>query len=69
MTKEDVLNYFGGTVKTANAIEVRHTTVSMWGEFPPHLRQCEIELLTAGALKREPKNQPPCHHHPETKVS
>lgn len=69
MTKQDVLKYFGGTVKTAQAIGVRHTTVSMWGKYPPDGRQCEIELLTAGTLKREPKKQPPCHHHPETKVS
>jgi transcriptional repressor of cell division inhibition gene dicB len=74
MTKDDVLKFFGGTVKTAEAIGVRHTTVSMWGDYPPSGRQCEIELLTGGALKREPKtpslnkSSHPCAHHQSAKI-
>ncbi|MGY8897758.1 MAG: Cro/CI family transcriptional regulator [Paraglaciecola sp.] len=66
----DAINHFGTASKMVSALErCTHQAVSQWGEYPPYGRQCEIELLTAGTLKREPKKQPPCHHHPETKVS
>lgn len=69
MKTSAVLKHFGSVNATAAALDVYHSTISQWKEYPPYLRQCEIELLTEGKLKREPKKQPPCHHHPETKVS
>jgi hypothetical protein len=77
LTLEAVAHF--GTAKNLarNLNACSHQAISQWGECPPYLRQCEIELLTGGVLKREPEvktlnqsNVPPCiHHHPETKVS
>jgi hypothetical protein len=70
MKTVEAIKHCGGTGKLAASLyKCNSQAVSQWGEYPPYGRQCEIELLTAGTLKREPKKQPPCHHHPETKVS
>lgn len=69
METTTAIKHFGGTRKLAKALGITHPAISQWGLYPPTGQQAEIELLTKGELKREPKKQPPCHHHPETKVS
>lgn len=50
---EKVIEYFGGTSKTAKALGVEPAAVSQWiakNEIPPK-RAIEIERLTDGALR------------------
>ncbi|WP_102794266.1 Cro/CI family transcriptional regulator [Bowmanella denitrificans] len=73
MKTKDVIEYFGGVNATARVLDIAHPAVCQWGEYPPYGRQAEIELITQGALKREPK-QPalqkrPCHQLHVSKVS
>ncbi|EPY9201655.1 Cro/CI family transcriptional regulator [Morganella morganii] len=51
MKKEDVINYFGGICKTADALGIKHPSVSGWDEVIPKGRAYEIEKLTNGKLK------------------
>lgn len=76
MLTSDAISHFKTAKKMAECLECcTHQAIYQWGKYPPYLRQCEIELLTAGALKREPRkdkssNQKrPCLHHPVNKVS
>lgn len=54
MTKDQAVKHFGTQVLLAQALGMSQGSVSLWGEFPPELRQLQIEALTAGALKAEP---------------
>jgi hypothetical protein len=76
MKTNEVIAHFGSVNAVAKELCMYHSAVSQWGVFPPYLRQCEIELVTSGKLKREPntkqinkKSSSINHHHPETKVS
>jgi hypothetical protein len=54
MKKTDAINHFGTQVALAAALGVDQSTISKsWGEFPPPLRQLQIEALTGGALKAD----------------
>jgi hypothetical protein len=53
MTKDQAVKHFGTQVLLAQALGMSQGSVSLWGEFPPELRQLQIEALTAGALKAE----------------
>lgn len=37
----------------ADAIGISQGSVSKWGEFPPQLRQLQLEALSGGVLKAE----------------
>lgn len=55
MTKDDAIRALGGTqAALAEKLGIYQGSVSLWGEFPPALRQLQIEALTAGALRAEP---------------
>lgn len=55
MKKTDAIQHFGTQVALAAAIGVDQSTISKsWGEYPPPLRQLQLEALTGGALKAEP---------------
>ena len=55
MKKTDAIQHFGTQVALAAALGVDQSTISKsWGDFPPPLRQLQIEALTGGALKAEP---------------
>lgn len=77
MLTSNAVTHFGTAKNLAENLNAcSHQAISQWGKYPPYLRQCEIELLTGGALKREPntkqinkKTSSINHHHPETKVS
>ncbi|EMT5586385.1 TPA: helix-turn-helix domain-containing protein [Providencia stuartii] len=50
MKKQDVLDYFGGTTKTANALGISKSTVSLWKETIPWKYALLIEKITNGSL-------------------
>jgi len=55
MKTSDVVEHFGGTQRAAaSALGIEQPSIANWGEFPPPLRQIQIERLTNGALKAEP---------------
>lgn len=45
--------YFGTRAAIARALGIKGPSVSEWGDYPPMLRQLQIERLTGGALKAE----------------
>ena len=53
MTYQQVIKHFGGGSLTsaARALGLPVTTVSSWRPRVPYLRQCELELRSAGKLK------------------
>ncbi|WP_049832161.1 Cro/CI family transcriptional regulator [Aeromonas media] len=53
MKKLDVIAYFGGVTKTAKALGISKSAVSLWGEEIPYGRACQVQLLTKGKLKAE----------------
>ena len=55
MKKADVLEYFGGVIKTSAALKINKSSVSQWGSKIPMLRAYEIERLTHGKLKALPE--------------
>lgn len=54
MRKTDVVNYFGGISKTANALGISHPAVSRWGDVIPEKQAFVIERITSGVLKYDP---------------
>ena len=56
MTKDQAIQALGGTqAALAERLGMTQGSVSLWGEYPPPLRQLQIEVLTGGALKAEPE--------------
>lgn len=53
MTKADVVAHFETQARVAKALGIRQSSVAVWGEYPPLLRQYQIEVLTQGLLKAE----------------
>ena len=53
MNKKDAITYFGTQAKLGAALGLTQHTVSGWGEYPPPLRQLQIEKASRGALKAE----------------
>lgn len=53
MNKTDAIKFFGTQVKLAAALGMTQHAVSGWGEYPPPLRQLQIEKVTNKALKAE----------------
>lgn len=54
MTKNQAIQHFGTQVLLAKALGMSQGSVSLWDEYPPELRQLQIEALTHGELKAEP---------------
>jgi len=53
MKTTDALTYFGSQHAIAKALGIKQPSVANWGEFPPELRQLQIQALTKRALKAE----------------
>ena len=53
MKKLDVIAYFSGVTKTAKALGISKSAVSLWGEEIPYGRACQVQLLNKGKLKTE----------------
>ncbi len=54
MNTKAVIGHFGSQRKAAEALGLAQPSVANWGEYPPPLRQLQIEALTKGELKAEP---------------
>ena len=55
MTKDQAVEALGGTQQAlAKALGITQGSVSLWGDYPPPLRQLQIEALTGGTLRAEP---------------
>lgn len=56
MTTDDAIKWAGGTqVLLAERLGLKQPSIAAWGEYPPPLRQIQIEMLSAGELKSEPR--------------
>ena len=53
MNKKDAITFFGTQVKLAAVLGITQHAVSGWGEYPPPLRQLQIEKASKGALKAQ----------------
>jgi predicted transcriptional regulator len=53
MTTADAIRHYGTQQKLADALGITQSTVSEWGEFPPPLRQLQIQDLTRAKLRAE----------------
>jgi DNA-binding transcriptional regulator YdaS (Cro superfamily) len=58
MTKAEAIAHFGTATALADALGLSKVAVSQWGDYPPRLRQLEIQELTKGALQAEPRQAP-----------
>lgn len=54
MDTKAVIGHFGSQRKAADALGLAQPSVANWGEYPPPLRQLQIEALTGGKLRAEP---------------
>ena len=54
MKTSEVIEFFGSQRQAAKAIGVAQPSISGWGEFPPDMRQVQIERLTKKKLLAEP---------------
>ena len=50
---EDCIEHYLTKAKLAEALGIEPPSVYSWGDFPPPLRQLQIESITGGALKAE----------------
>ncbi len=50
MKSKEVIEYFGSVTLVAEALNTRHGAVWNWGEYPPLIRQFELEKITNGEL-------------------
>jgi DNA-binding transcriptional regulator YdaS (Cro superfamily) len=55
MRTDEAITYFGSQVKLAKALAMAQPSIAQWGDFPPAIRQVQIERLTNGGLKAEPE--------------
>lgn len=53
MTTSDAVSHFGSATKLARALGIKPAAVSQWGEYPPLLRQFQIELVSKRKLRAE----------------
>ena len=55
MTTDEAVTYYGSKQAVSDALGCGDSTVRMWGEYPPHRRQRQLERRSDGALKAEPE--------------
>lgn len=55
MTKDQAVKHFKNLNALARALDMNQSSVFGWKEYPPPLRQLQIEAMTAGALRAEPE--------------
>lgn len=53
MNTSQAIAHFGGVKKLADALGIGRAAVYQWGETPPLDRQCQIEVMTEGALRAD----------------
>lgn len=58
MKTEEAADYFGGRKKLADALGIWPHSTYRWGEFPPKMRQYQIQVLSKGKLMAEGETPP-----------
>jgi hypothetical protein len=53
MRTDEVLAHYKTQQAIAAALNIKQPSVAVWGEFPPPVRQLQLERLTDGVLKAE----------------
>lgn len=53
MKTQQVAEFFGNKKKLAEALGIRPSAVTMWGETIPVSRQFQIEVLSKGKFKAD----------------
>lgn len=54
MTSQALAHFGDSKQALADALGIKVPSVYEWGEYPPPLRQIQLEQITGGALKAEP---------------
>ncbi|KPA87045.1 DNA-binding transcriptional regulator Cro [Pseudomonas asplenii] len=57
MKTREVADFFGSKTKLAQALGIRPSAVTMWGETIPESRQYQIQVLSKGKFKAARKSQ------------
>ena len=55
MLKEDAVKHFGGAAALAKALGIALPSVSEWGDIIPEGRAYQLQVITAGALRVDPR--------------
>ncbi|MDX7830326.1 MULTISPECIES: Cro/CI family transcriptional regulator [Aeromonas] len=58
MKTELAVDYFGTKAAIADALGIKRSAVSQWGETIPKGRAYQIEVLTDGKLKADSRSTP-----------
>ncbi len=53
MRTSEAISHFGSQHKLARALGIKQGSVGKWREFPPPVRQIQLERLTNGALRAQ----------------
>ena len=53
MTTEEAVKHYGSPPRLAEALGLTPEAIYQWGEYPPILRQFQLEVLTKRKLKAE----------------
>jgi transcriptional repressor of cell division inhibition gene dicB len=53
MTTDDAVSHFKSGAALARALGIHRSAIGQWGADPPIDRQCQIEVITGGALKAD----------------
>jgi hypothetical protein len=54
MTTQEAIKHYKTQTLLAQALGIKQGSVSGWGEYPPALRQLQLQQITRGKLKAEP---------------
>jgi hypothetical protein len=53
MTTDEAVRHYRTQTKLAEALGIKQGSVAGWGEYPPPLRQLQLQRITYGKLKAE----------------
>lgn len=54
MTKQQAIDFYGSQQALAKALRLTQPSIAEWGDYPPALRQIQLEQLTKRKLRAEP---------------
>jgi hypothetical protein len=54
MTTEQAIKHYRTQQGVADALGIAQSTVAEWGEYPPPLRQLQLQTVSRGRLRAEP---------------
>ena len=58
MKTQDAIHHFGTVTRLMLALDITsRQAIYAWGDFPPYLRQVQLEHITDGLLKAEPNHK------------